>query len=79
MEECKFLLSKRKLLATDVIELNQKIFGNTANEKHRSYKRTDILQILEYQKKHKLNNTQLARQFNLSRNSVRKWKKIFLI
>lgn len=82
IEACEFILKRRKLSVTDILTLNKKIFGidnNIHNQKHRSYGRSDILQILDYQKKHKLNNSQLARHFNLSRNTVAKWKKLFVI
>ncbi len=83
--ECKTLLEKEDLSVLDIIELNRKIFGAVSrqtedfNQKHRSYNKSDILQILEYQKKHKLNNSQLANHFKQSRNSVTKWKKVFLV
>ena len=83
-EECLTLLQKETLSAIDIIELNQKIFGlkkenEVTNQQHRSYSQSDILQILDYQKKHKFNNSQLALHFKLSRNSVAKWKKMFLL
>ena len=83
-EECQTLLGKRKLSAIDILKLNTKIFGiphkemETENQKHSSYSKSDILQMLDYQKKHKLNNSQLAKHFKLSRNTVAKWKKMFL-
>lgn len=83
-EECKSLLNKKQLSVLDIIELNQKIFETSDektlqnNQRHRSYNRKDIIQILDYQKKHHLNNTQLAAHFKLSRNTVAKWKKMFL-
>lgn len=82
-KECKSLLQKENLSAIDIIELNKKIFGlkketESINQRHRSYSKTDIIQILEYQKKHKLNNSQLANHFSLSRNTIAKWKKMFL-
>lgn len=84
-EKCKALLNKRNLSVLNIIELNTIIFGTddhqteNANQKHRSYRKSDILMILDYQKKNKLNNSQLANHFKLSRNSVTKWKKIFLV
>lgn len=84
-EECLLLLQKEKLSVIDVIKINKVIFGLPDKEKakfnqtHRSYNRSAILQILDYQKKNKLNNSQLANHFNLSRNTVAKWKKLFLI
>ncbi|MBP2617786.1 helix-turn-helix domain-containing protein [Chryseobacterium jejuense] len=78
---CEYLLSKNELLALDILKLNAIIFGTSEkrNSQYRSYKRTDIMKILDYQKENKLNNTQLALQFKLSRNTIGKWRKIFLI
>lgn len=80
-EKCEVLLNKKKLSALDVIKLNQMIFGNTENEnftrRHNSYSKSDILIILDYQKKNRCNNSQLAAHFKLSRNTVTKWRKIF--
>lgn len=84
-EECKTLLDKENLSVLDVIKLNRIIFGfvdketESFNQKHRSYTKSDILQILNHQKKYNLNNTQLALHFKLSRNTVTKWKKMFLV
>ncbi|MDV7695514.1 helix-turn-helix domain-containing protein [Chryseobacterium soli] len=82
---CMRLLQKESLSVVDIIELNEKIFGFpdketfAANQRHRSYRKTDILKILDYQKKNQLNNKQLALHFKLSRNSVTKWKKRFVV
>lgn len=78
---CEDLLSKNELLALDILMLNTLIFGTSQKNsgQYRSYKRTDILKILDYQKENKLNNTQLALHFKLSRNTVTKWRKTFLI
>ena len=67
----------------DVITLNAKIFKLNDketldfNQKHKSYDQETILQILTYQNKEKLNNIQLANHFNLSRNTVSKWKRLY--
>ena len=81
---CLGILNKPHLTAIDIIKLNQMIFEGTtnklpeeSNQKYRSYSKSDILQILDYQQKHKFNNSQLARHFKLSRNTVAKWKKMF--
>ncbi|KFF09776.1 transposase [Chryseobacterium soli] len=84
IEKCLPLLDKKRLSAIDILNLNQKIFGQSKpesskiNQQLHSYCKDDILQILGYQKKHKLNNTKLANHFKLSRNTVAKWKRIFL-
>lgn len=83
MEKCTFLLSKEYFSPIDVITMQRIIFGNQKNEykdpsqKHRSYDKETILQMLRYQKKERLNNTQLASHFKLSRNSIAKWKQMF--
>jgi len=82
-EECRTLIAKENLSVLNIIELNEKIFGTAGkqtedfNQKHRSYNKSDILKILDYQKKYNLNNSQLANHFKLSRNTVAKWKKCF--
>ncbi|NML72456.1 helix-turn-helix domain-containing protein [Chryseobacterium sp. RP-3-3] len=82
---CMRLLQKESLSVVDIIELNEKIFGIpdketfAANQRCRSYKKRDILKMLDYQKKKQLNNTQLAIHFKLSRNTVAKWKKKYVI
>lgn len=79
------ILDKKSLSVLDVLHINKKIFGipeietEHFNQRHRSYNRSDIIEILDYQKKNMLNNTQLANHFQLSRNTVTKWKKMFLM
>ncbi|MBB6369117.1 helix-turn-helix domain-containing protein [Chryseobacterium shigense] len=81
--ECQPILSKNELNVLDVIQLNQQIFGSdeisSDNQKLRSYDDEAIIKILEYQKKYKLNNTQLSNHYKLSRNTVAKWKNSFKI
>lgn len=82
---CQRILSKKKLLTSDIIALNTIIFGHqdketmVFNQRHRSYCEDTIKEILLYQKKHNLNNTQIALQLKLSRNTIAKWKKTYLI
>lgn len=77
-------LNKKELSFLDVIDLNKKLFGKSDsysenfNQKLKSYDRPSILRILDYQREHKLTNLQLAKHFNLSRNTVSAWKKRFL-
>lgn len=83
-EECRFLLNKENLSVLDIIELNRRIFGisdqrtEAFNQSHRSYNKSSILMMLDYQKKNKLTNSQLAKHFKLSRNTVTKWKRLFM-
>ncbi|CAI8842149.1 helix-turn-helix domain-containing protein [Chryseobacterium sp. IT-36CA2] len=82
---CLPLLQKENLSEIDIITLNQKIFGKAdkkienLNQKHRSYGKSAILKILDFQKKNNMNNLELASYFNLSRNTITKWKKIFCV
>lgn len=84
-EECQGILSKKELSTMDIIKLNQRIFdvktkeNYSFNQRHRSYSKGSILEILDYQKKNKLNNSELSLHFNLSRNTIAKWKRIFSI
>ncbi|MBP2619501.1 helix-turn-helix domain-containing protein [Chryseobacterium jejuense] len=77
------LLSKSDFSALDIIEINKVLFSRgfeesaRFNQRHRSYDLSTIIHILEYQKKNKLNNSQLAKHFKLSRNTVTKWKSHF--
>lgn len=82
---CNQLLSKGSLSTLDIIEINEILFSHNSkenrefNQSHRSYSKATIFQILEYQKKNKLNNSQLARHFKLSRNTIMKWRTQFLV
>ncbi|WP_316932874.1 helix-turn-helix domain-containing protein [Chryseobacterium sp. BLS98] len=77
-------MRKKELSVIDILELNKRIFGikdeetGKQNQKHRSYGRADILRMLDYQKINKMNNSQLAKHFGISKNSITKWKRIFL-
>ena len=81
---CSAILKKRRVELMDIIRLNDIITGNKDektirnNQKLKSYDKKAIFQMLDYQKKHRLNNTQLARHFKLSRNTVAKWKQLFV-
>lgn len=85
IEACKELLKKENMDATDILELNRRIFPMTRenNEKftqrHRAYNEADIMKILDYQKKNKLNNLQLASHFKMSRNTITKWRRLMKI
>ncbi|MGK6344430.1 helix-turn-helix domain-containing protein [Chryseobacterium sp. DT-3] len=81
-EYCKNILNKTEINELDVINLNQIIFGNkskvsTINQKFKAYNKSTIVEILRYQTQNHLNNTQIANHFNLSRNTVSKWRKQF--
>lgn len=85
MKDFESFFNKDHLSQLDVITLNEKIFGkqnsenNVFNQKFRAYSKSDILKILDHQKEYKLNNSQLANHFDLSRNTVTKWRKLFLV
>lgn len=82
-ESCEKILNKQELSVLDVIKLNTLIFdikeinNISFNQKCRAYDSQAIFEILHYQKINNLNNRQLASHFQLSRNTVTRWKKIF--
>lgn len=84
MEDCERLLRKDQLNVQDIMEINKKIFGitdvktETFNQRHKNYSKSDVVRILDYQKKNRLNNSQVALHFKLSRNTIAKWKRVFL-
>ncbi|NML71784.1 helix-turn-helix domain-containing protein [Chryseobacterium sp. RP-3-3] len=65
----------------DIIKFNKLISKQTVNEivtrQGRSYDEDSILELLHYQIKYDMSNTQLALEFKLSRNTVARWKKIY--
>jgi hypothetical protein len=77
------VLEKQTLSFFDVLLLSNLVSGMqkkdtiTFNQMHKSYDQETIKDILEYQKKNKLNNSQIAIHFKLSRNTISKWKKNF--
>ena len=82
-EAYKKLLSKKTLTNYDVIVLNNELFptaeNQTENQKLKSYTKETILKILDYQKTKKLNITELSRHFKISRNTIAKWRKIYIV
>jgi hypothetical protein len=82
LKKFKSILDRKKQLSVlDVIKLNEDLFGVSYKErqKYRSYDKPAILEILGYQKKNRLNNSQVATHFRISRNTVAAWKKKFII
>ena len=77
-DECSIILEKNELQILDVLKLNKIIFGrgNKGNNDLKSYDKSAIKGILDYQKKNNLNNVQLADHFEISRNTISRWKKI---
>lgn len=82
-KECEKYLNKENLSNLNIIELNQKIFGKSdkkiisESQKYRAYDKTTIFEILDYQNKKQCSNSELAAHYNISRNTITKWKKIF--
>ncbi|WP_106915076.1 transposase [Chryseobacterium aurantiacum] len=81
-QKCLHLLEKKKLTTREIIKINTVIFGSEtlsgtseSNHRFRSYDQETTQYILEYQIKNKLNNTQTANYFKISRNTLANWKK----
>ncbi len=83
LTDCKSILNKSNLTTIDVINLQKKLFGSEnisvgqSNQRFKSYDESTIIKILKHQNKQGLNNTDLAKHFNISRNTVSKWKKLY--
>lgn len=71
-------LAKDSVSSIDVLKINCILFGNSSN-KFKSYKERDIKKILKKQKDNKWTNTETAKYFNLSRNTITVWKNKFII
>ncbi|MGG5208130.1 helix-turn-helix domain-containing protein [Chryseobacterium sp. MIQD13] len=69
----------------DILTLEKELFGTAPckhhieNQKLRCYDEATILQFLKEQKIHNLNNSTLAKKYHISRNTVSKWKKNYII
>lgn len=78
-------LEKEEWTSLDVITVNDLLFNKKRNKelefnaKCKAYDELSIKNMLNYQKQHKLNNTQLANHFKLSRNTVTVWKKKYSV
>ncbi|KMQ59396.1 hypothetical protein ACM46_20010 [Chryseobacterium angstadtii] len=76
MSHCTKFLEKGKLSSLDVITLNRILFhDDEADNGHKSYDHESIAHILEYQRKQKMSNKEVALVFKLSRNTLADWKK----
>ncbi|MBB4805551.1 hypothetical protein HNP38_000823 [Chryseobacterium defluvii] len=62
--------------STDIIRFDNLISdknnegADKENQRFRAYDEESVLEILTYQKKYRLNNSELARIFRLSRNTI---------
>ncbi|MFV0420103.1 MAG: AsnC family protein [Dysgonomonas sp.] len=81
---CAEFLNKENWTALDVIQVDELLFGSDKKKadvrmdhKHRSYDPESIRQILRHQQRNRLNNSQLACKFGLSRNTIARWKQLF--
>lgn len=83
-EACQHILRKKTICAMDVMMLNNIIVDFdkdhiSTNQRLKSYDKATVFEVLQYQKKNKLNNTETARHFNLSRNTLSSWKKRYIV
>lgn len=81
-EEFKARLN-RDLSVFEVVSINNKLFGEkksqqiTLEHRYRAYDKQTILRILQFKRDQKLNNSQLARHYSISRNTIKRWNDIF--
>lgn len=72
------LFEKNHFSSLDILRINKMIFENqNDSQKYRAYEKTDITYILNYQKEHHLSNVKLSKHFDVSRNTISKWKKLY--
>lgn len=83
-EEYKDYLNKRNLNQLDVLKISELIRKHSSNavynlsQKHKAYNQNTIQKILRYQKVYELNDSEVARHFKMSRNTIKKWKDLRL-
>lgn len=81
-EDCQSILTKNQLSSLDILRLDSIIFDkrdketNIFNQKVRSYDQSTMIEILDFQIKNQLSNSQTANYFKMSRNTITKWKRI---
>lgn len=68
--------------ALDILRLNGLLFSdkkqrNEQLQKSKSYQLSDIKKILKFQIQNKLNDSQTANHFKMSRNTIKKWKDLY--
>lgn len=79
---CKAYLNKKNLTQLDVLKVSELIRGSnhygtkSFNQKHKAYNPETIRKILKYQKEYELNDSEVARHFKMSRNTLYKWKNL---
>lgn len=61
----------------NLIAQKQILKDSHITQQSKSYDEDSILEMLRYQKKCNINNTQLALEFKLSRNTVARWRKVY--
>ena len=68
-----------KMSIKDIIEISKIISADNQekNQKNKSYDLDYINYVLNDQLKHNYTNTEVANKYNLSRNTITKWKKNF--
>ena len=79
IQEIKPYLNKKQWNTLDVMSVNNILTDeNEIQDKdriHKAYDEQTINAILQHQKEFELNNSELARYFKISRNTVLNWKK----
>lgn len=81
MKQCETILKKEYLIDFDIIKLSNILNAgeNKENQIFKSYDKESILCILEFQKKHKYNNTEVSNVLSISRNTIGKWRKLYTV
>ncbi len=77
------IFTQKNIKAYDIIKLDLLLSGvpskeeRTFNQQHRAYDEDTIKYILKYQSEYALSNIKTSEIFNVSRNTISKWRKLF--
>jgi|SRR5690606_7439334 len=83
MDKVKTYIQKEEWTSFDVITVSnilinkKKIHGQRIDRQHKAYDEHTIKAILKHQKEYGMNNSEAARFFKISRNTIISWKKIY--
>ncbi|MCS3869332.1 hypothetical protein J3D55_002248 [Chryseobacterium ginsenosidimutans] len=76
-----YLLDNLKTV-DDILKINALVSdssrkSSTNNQKLKNYDKQTVLKLLQYQRKHQLSTNFMSKKYNMSRNTISKWWKLF--
>jgi len=76
-------LKKNNPTVFDIFSVNDRLFDTKTEEqkkirqKYRVYSKQTIISILRFKRQKNMTISQMAAQFNISRNTLKKWMKVY--